>query len=196
MHAEQYRTVAGVALVGAGVVTLLAFVTAAARYPGYSVATQTISALGALGAPEASRTVFNPAMVVAGVLTVTAAYGLHRVYGRRSLTAVVAAVGVGGFVGVGLFPAGTGLPHLAAAMVAFVGTGVAALVVTATVRGPFRYVSAVLGVLELVAFGLFLTVGGSTPLGIGGLERWVAYLGVVWAIAFGGVLLPADAGVG
>ncbi|MFB6170991.1 MAG: DUF998 domain-containing protein [Haloarculaceae archaeon] len=189
MDTDQYRAVAGASLVGAGTVSILAFSTAAALVPGYSVAQDTISALGATGGTAASRAVFNAAMVDSGALVLLAAYGLHRAYGRRLLTGVTAATGLGGFVGVGLFPAQTGLPHFVAAVIAFTGAGVAALVVAATVRGPFRYVSAVLGGLELVALALFVTLGGATALGVGGLERWVAYLGLAWAVAFGGALL-------
>lgn len=191
---SRHHTVAGTALVAVGTVVVLGFTAAESQYPGYSTSARTISALGAAGAPPASRAVFNSVMVLAGVLTLVAAVALHRVYGRRVLTGVVAVTGVGGFVGVGLFPAGTGLPHVVAAMLAFAGAGASALAVAATVRGPFRYVSAVLGFLELLALSLFVTLGGATPLGIGGLERWVAYLGLAWVTAFGGFLLSDGSG--
>lgn len=184
-------TLAGAAFLAGSVLTTLGFTTAEAFYPGYSTSTQTISALGAAGAPAASRAVFNGVMVVAGALTLVAAYGLARADESRALAGVVAVTGGGGFAGVGLFPAQTGLPHLVAALLAFGGIGVAALLAAATRRGPFRYASAALGVLELLALVGFLVLQGATPLGIGGLERWVAYLGAVWAAAFGGVLLAA-----
>lgn len=184
-------TLAGAAFLGGSVLTILGFTTAEAFYPGYSTSTQTISALGAAGAPAASQLVFNGTMVAAGALTLVAAYGLTRAGMSRALAVVVAVTGVGGFAGVGLFPAQTGLPHLVAALLAFGGIGVAALLVAATRPGPFRYASAALGVFELLALVGFLVVGGSTPLGIGGLERWVAYLGAAWAAAFGSTLLAA-----
>lgn len=189
---DRARTVAGAAFLAGGVLTMLGFTTAEALYPGYSTSTQTISALGAAGAPAASQAVFNGAMVAAGGLTLVAAYGLARASERRALVGVVAGTGVGGFAGVGLFPAQTGLPHLVAALIAFGGIGVAALLVAATWRGPFRYASAALGTLELLALVGFLVLEGSTPLGIGGLERWVAYLGAAWAAGFGGALLAAE----
>lgn len=193
MDLPQYRTGAGVALVGVSALLLLGFVAAAAQYPGYSATTQTISALGAAGAPPAAQALFDGTMVVAGLGTLTAAYWIHRALGRRELTVVVAATGIG-LAGVGLFPAETGVPHFLAAMLAFGGIGVTALVGARELRGPFGALSAVLGTLELVALVLFVALGGSTPLGIGGLERWVAYLGVVWAAAFGGHLLPDGEG--
>lgn len=196
MDPDRHRVVAGVSLVAAGALLLLGITAAEALFPGYSTSGDTISALGSDRATAGSAAVFNSVMVVAGLLAVTAAYGLHGVYGRGSLTGMLAVTGVGGFVGVGVFPAGTGLLHFVAAMIAFAGVGLTAVVVAATVRGPFRYVSAVLGVLELIALVLFVALGGSTPLGIGGLERWVAYLGLVWAVAFGGVLLADGSGGG
>lgn len=188
----RHRTIAGLGLLGAGTVTILGITTAEAFFPGYSTADQTISALGAAGGTTGSRLVFNTAMIVAGVLTLLAAYGLHHVYRRHSLTIVVAIIGTGGFIGVGLFPAETGVPHLVAAVLVFTGAGVAALIVAAVVRGPFGYVSAILGVLELGTLALFVAGGEVGPFGIGTVERWVAYLAVTWAVAFGGVLLPAD----
>jgi len=186
---RRARTLAGAAFLAGAVLTMLGFTTAEAFYPGYSTSTQTISALGAADAPAASQAVFNGVMVVVGALTLLAAYGLARADESRALAGVVAVTGVGGFAGVGLFPAQTGLPHLVAALFAFGGIGVAALLAAATWRGPFRYASAALGGLELLALVGFLALGGATPLGVGGLERWVAYLGAAWAAAFGGALL-------
>lgn len=190
MNTERARTVSGGAFIAAGTVTVLGIITAAALVPGYSTATQTISALGSSRGTPASRLVFNGAMILTGLLTTIAAYGIHHVYERRLLTGVLVTTGIGGSMAVGLFPEQTGLAHTIAAVVAFGGMGLTALVVSRTVRGPFRAVSAVFGTLELTAFGLFVTLRGSTPLGIGGLERWVAYLGVLWVLAFGGFLLP------
>jgi len=188
---DRARALAGAAFLAGSVLTTLGFTTAEAFYPGYSTSTQTISALGAAGAPAASRAVFNGVMVATGALTLVAAYGLARAGEQRAFAAVVAVTGVGGFAGVGLFPAQTGGPHLIAALLAFGGIGVSALFAAATWRGPFRYASAALGALELLALAGFLVLEGATPLGIGGLERWVAYLGAAWAAAFGGALLAA-----
>lgn len=188
------RTLAGCALVGVASLLLLGLVTAGSQYPGYSATTQTISALGASGATAVSQAIFNGTMVLAGLGTLAATYALRRLYRSRGLTTVLAATGIG-IAGVGLFPAETGPPHFLAAMLAFGGIGCTALLVAREVRGPFGALSAILGTLELVALVLFVTLGGSTPLDIGGLERWVAYLGTVWAAAFGGYLYPeADAG--
>ncbi|MCG1003867.1 MULTISPECIES: DUF998 domain-containing protein [Halobacterium] len=193
MDSSRARAFGGTLLVVGGVLTILGFVTAEVLYPGYSAADQTISALGAADAPAAPQVVFNGTMIVTGLAMAFVAVLLHTVYGRVLLTGIVAAAGVG-VVGVGVFPSQTGAPHFVAAMVAFAGLGCAALAAAATVRGPMRYVSVALGVSELLALVLFVALGDGTPLGIGGIERWVAYLGVAWVLAFGGYLLGgADA---
>lgn len=193
MDGEQTRTLAGVALVAGGTCTILGFVTAEVLYPGYSAADQTISALGAEDAPAAARAVFNATMILGGVLLVGVAAGLHQLFDSRALTSVATATGAG-VAGVGVFPAQTGAPHFVAAVLAFAGIGVTALVAASVLRAPFRYVSVVFGSLELVAFVLFVTLGDGTPLGIGGLERWVAYLGLIWVTAFGGFFLATPSG--
>ena len=197
MHANRDRTAAGLVLVGVGATSTLGIVTAEALYPGYSTSRQTISALGAAsgpgGAVQPAATVFNGAMVLSGLLVLVAAVGLSRAYDRRSLTAVVAVTGVG-VAGVGVFPAQYGVVHFVAALVAFAGGGLSALLVATVVRGAFRYVSAVLGLVALVALALFLALGDATALGVGGLERWITYPTQLWATAFGGYLLGGTTG--
>lgn len=189
---DRYRRGAGLSLAGVGVASVLGIVTAEALYPGYSTSRQTISALGAAGAStgpvEPSATVFNAAMIVSGLLALVAAAGLRGAGGPRTLVAVVAVTGLG-VAGVGVFPAQHGAVHALAAFVTFGGGGLSAVLVATVATGPFRYVSLVLGVVALVALGAFLGLGGSTPLGIGGLERWVSYPIQLWTLAFGGYLL-------
>lgn len=187
---SRYRSVAGGALVATGAISILAIVTAEALYPGYSTSQDTISALGAAGpggAVEPAATIFNGAMIASGLLLLVAAYALHQVYTRRLLTGIVT-VSALGVVGVGLFPAQHALPHAVAAFVTFGGGGLSALVVATVVAGGFRYASAVLGVVALLALVMFVALGGTTPLGIGGLERWITYPVQIWIAAFGGYL--------
>lgn len=188
MDSQTARTVTGVSLVAVGLLSILGFTTAEAFYPGYSTTTQTISALGSAQAPEAAQAVFNGAMVLAGILTVVAALGIRQVVPNRFLAGLVALTGAG-VVGVGVAPSDTGLPHTIAALLAFGGTGSIAVVTGRVTDDPFGTVSSVFGGLVLATLALFVFLQGATPLGIGGLERWVAYLGLVWVVAFGGYLL-------
>lgn len=189
---DQYWTVAGILLIAGGSVTLLGFVTAASLYPGYSVADQTISALGASDAPTESETVFNLAMTVSGLFAVGGAAALQRAGESRLLATVIGITGLGGMIGIAVFPAQAGTPHAIAALIAFGGIGLAAMVAGLRYGGAFGWVSLVLGTAELLALVGFITLKGSNPLGVGGLERWVAYSGAIWVIAFGGFLLASD----
>ncbi|MGB9985805.1 DUF998 domain-containing protein [Salarchaeum japonicum] len=192
MSENRSRAIAGGLVLAVGVLLALAFTTAEAFYPGYSTSTQTISALGSDTGTPNSRLVFNGAMVVSGGLLAVAAYFLRDVYESAVVPALVAVTGVVGFAGVGLFPSQTGAPHALAAMVSFGGSGLLALAVARAESAAFRYASGVLGVAILLALVGFVGLGGGTPLGVGGLERWVAYLGIVWAASYGGFLLARE----
>jgi len=192
VNPDQFRDAAGALLVAGAVLTVLGFVAAEAAYPGYSTSAQTISALGAADAPAAAQTVFNATMVAAGALLLLATYALRRGDRSRRVTAILAITAVG-VAGVGVFPSQTGVPHFVAAMLAFGGVGVAALAAGFEARGAFRSLSVGLGALELLALAGFVLLGDGTPLGVGGIERWVAYLGLLWIAAFGG-RLTANAG--
>lgn len=182
-------------LAGAGI--LMAIITAEALYPAaYSTATNAISDLGGTEPPNSvvlqpSATIFDVAMMVAGLFVAVAAGFVQRVYGRRSVTIPMAILGVAAF-GVGLFPGDTGTPHALFAMACFVSGGVAAISTAIVVDAGFRYLSLALGAITLLTLSSYLVLGESNPLmalGIGGLERWIVYPIVIWLVAFGGHLL-------
>jgi hypothetical membrane protein len=109
---------------------------------------------------------------------------------RWSISLVVAAMGAGA-LGVGVFPGNTGGIHALFAMLTFVGGGLAAIVTARATRPPFRYLSITLGVISLGSLLSYVLMGEGTPLmplGIGGVERWVAYPIVIWVTGFGGYL--------
>jgi len=190
-----WRAIAGLALVGVGVLSTMGIITAEALYPGYSTASHTISVLGGASGPggvvEPSATIFNGSIILSGLLVFVAAAGLDRVYRHRPLTAVVVVAGVG-LVGVGVFPTQYDTLHGVAALLAFGGTGLSAIVAARVAEGPMTSVSAAVGLVVLVALALFVTLESANPLGIGGLERWVSYPAQVWTVGFGGYLLGND----
>lgn len=180
----------------AGAVILMGIITAEALYPAaYTTGGNEISDLGGTEPPEAlvlqpSATIFDVTMMVGGLLVLGAAVGLQAGLGRLSVTIAVAAVGLGA-LGVGVFPGNTGGIHALFAMLTFIGGGIAAIVTATVTRPPFRYLSAILGAIGLATLGSYILLGDGSPmagLGIGGLERWVAYPIVIWVIAFGGYL--------
>jgi hypothetical membrane protein len=180
-------------MIGTGCVATFGIIVAEALYPGYDPTTQTISALGAAGpggAAEPAATVFNASMVLSGLLVLAAVQGLWDADTPRWLLGLLAITGLG-IAGVGLFPAHLGAIHTLAAFVTFAGGGCTAIAVGWLVDAPFRYVSALLGVIALLALVVFAVRGGANPLGIGGIERLITYPVQLWGVAVGAYLLGA-----
>lgn len=179
----------------AGSIILLGIISGEALYPAaYSTAGNEISDLG--GTTPASggivyqpaATIFNFTMIASGLLVATAAVLVHRGFGRRAVTIPMLILGLGA-LGVGVFPGPTGTPHALSAMTTFVAGGIAAVTSSIVVRGPFRWLSLLLGLVSLLTIGSYLVMGDGSPFavfGTGGLERWIAYPIVLWIVAFGG----------
>lgn len=198
------QPLAGALLFVAGVVALLGIITAEAFYPGYSTRDNTISDLGASMPPESiiarpSATIFNATMIATGLLVIAGALLLFgAAWSRgRGFALLVGLFGVG-VLGVGLFPGHDPVAHPIFAMLAFVAGGLSAVAAAGATAPPFRYISAALGVVALLDLALYFALGPSSPfaaLGIGGLERWVAYPIILWTVGFGGHLMgPSPSG--
>jgi hypothetical membrane protein len=133
-------------------------------------------------------------MVVTGLMIIIGGAAFWRAHHSRSLAIALLLFGIGMF-GVGLFPGteinghfSTAGIHPPLAMLTFSSGAVCAILAYRVTGSPFRYVSAMLGLvalLSLVASGPL----GDTKLGLGGVERWVAYPILLWLVAFGAYLL-------
>jgi len=187
---------AGAMLFVAGALILMGIITAEALYPApYTTGGNEISDLGGTEPPEGlvlqpSATIFDVTMIVSGLLVLAGAACLQPALGRLSVTLVVAALGTGA-LGVGVFPGNTGGIHALFAMLTFIGGGVAAIVTARATEPPFRYLSVALGAISLASLFSYILLGEGTPLaalGLGGVERWVAYPVVIWVTGFGGYL--------
>lgn len=182
------RRTAGAVIMVAAFIVLMGIITGEALYPGYHTGEMDISDLAW---KEPSATLFNVAMIVGGVMYSLTAILLRHAGLPRSVTVPAFLMGVGG-AGVGLFPLYTGTPHVIAALMAFGGGAVTALMSGRTADAPFKYISMFLGTISLVSLVLFAIMWRTEPfgpLGEGGMERWVAYANMVWAIGFGGYLM-------
>jgi hypothetical membrane protein len=198
MLQRDQRRLAGLLLVLGGSAIILGIMTAEAFYPGiYRTTTETISELGAVRdgvARQPSATIFDVAMAFAGVVTLAAAWLVARSVRRRFLAIALASTGLSA-LGIAAFPAGTGALHNIASALIFFSAGVAALEAGRVTRAPFRWLSIAMGAAGLIALSFYAFEWGldqSTPLhalGIGGLERWIAYPEALWITAFGGVLM-------
>lgn len=194
---------AGALLFLAGAIILMGIITAEALYPGYSTSGNMISDLGATMPPdsiilEPAATIFDTAMVLAGLLIIAAAFSLSCGSRNRIFTVLLALLGAG-VLGVGIFNGSYGTIHALMALLAFVSGGLVALAAWRVVKPPFSWFSVILGVFSLAALGSFYLLGGSSPfmaLGPGGLERWVAYPVVLWITGYGGYLMGEGKGSG
>ncbi len=182
------RRTAGALIMVAAFIVLMGIITGEALYPGYHTGEMDISDLAW---EEPSATIFNAAMIVGGVMYSLTAILLRHAGLPRSVTVPAFLMGVGG-AGVGIFPLYTGTPHVIAALMTFGGGAITALMAGRTADSPFKYISIFLGTISLVSLALFAIMWKNDPfgpLGEGGIERWVAYANMVWAIGFGGYLM-------
>jgi hypothetical membrane protein len=194
--------IVGTLLFLAGLTALMGIITAEVLYPsGYSTATNEISDLGVTRPPDSiitqpSATIFNTTMIVVGLLSAAGATFLQTAR-RTTLTTVPLAIFGLGVLGVGIFLGNNDVIHPVFALITFVFGGVAAITSWSITDPPFRYVSALLGIIAL--FTLFGGAFGGIlipVLGDGGTERWVAYPILVWVMGFGAYLLGSRDAVG
>jgi hypothetical membrane protein len=193
---EAARALAGCTLIAAGALSLMGITSAEALYGDvFTVHANEISDLAARTEDGAvlqpSGAIFNFAMVVSGLLLFAASYGLERGLGVPRVTRAVGLLAIG-TLGVGLFPAHHRQLHLLFAGTTFVAGGLAGVLAAQVTAPPFRYASATLGVIALVALDI-VVFGKSTFIyqgfGAGGIERWVSYPIILWQVAFGAFLL-------
>jgi len=180
----------------AGAIVLMGIITAEAFYPsGYSTFKNEISDLGATRQPnsvsfEPSSTIFNNIMLLAGIMVLVASFFQHK-YFRKFLFSIPAILFGFGLVGVGIFPGNKSPYHGMAAMLTFLSGGFCAIASFKIVTLPFKYISILFGSVALLTW--FIAVFASATLisfiGIGGTERWVAYLIMLWLTRFGGYLM-------
>jgi hypothetical membrane protein len=188
-------TVAGALFFVAGTLILLGIVTAESTYPGYSVSQNYISDLG--GARngtfvQPAAAILDTTLVAGGLLIIGGAYSIHHALDKRvfpsMLPLLIALAGIGS-VGVGVFNETFGIVHWLLSALTFIAGGIAAIAAFSQLKAPFRYFSAILGIIALVfAIGLYLTPTVAF-LGVGGAERWVVYPLAIWLIGFGGYLM-------
>lgn len=171
----------GRALLTIGSLQFLISMAAAERlYPGYDPLRNYISDLGSLNAP--TSTLFNTSVFLLGLLGLLSAYLLRREIGR--ISAVLLALASIGAMGVGVFPEDYGAPHWISALIAFLFGAIAVMAMGARRGGFFKAFGLAAGVISLTALALFIP-RVHTPLGIGGLERLVAYPILVFFVVYG-----------
>jgi hypothetical membrane protein len=130
-------------------------------------------------------------MILSGIFIIAASFCSHKAFRKKAVTSSLGLFGIG-ILGVGIFNGSYGDIHAIFALLAFVMGGLAAILSSRIVRTPFNYFSIILGSIALLNLFLFYIIGEASPffvLGIGGLERWIAYPILLWVTGFGGYLL-------
>jgi hypothetical membrane protein len=190
------RTVAGLLLLGAGAVVLLAIITAEALYPAaYDSTVNTVSDLAAMRPDDVVRqpsaAIFNGAMLVAGAAIATATLLLARGGVRVSTVLPLAGLGIGMLL-VGVFPGNTVMAvHQLVALLAFVSGGLAAILTARLLPRPLRPVQTLLGAAALaflLGYELFGELALFEELGEGGTERWIVYPVALSLVVLGSAL--------
>jgi hypothetical membrane protein len=184
---------AGAALFVGVVQFALAMLLAEFLYPGYSVSGNAISDLGATCSNGACQilqptsTIFNLSIIIAGVLVLVSGFYLRRAVRAKILVACILIAGAA-MIGVGVFPETFGVVHGIVSLITFLFISFAAISAYKIERAPLSYFSVLLGIISLVATGLF-TGGVYLGLGEGGMERMIVYPVLLWSIAFSGQLI-------
>jgi hypothetical membrane protein len=182
---------AGGLLTLAGALFLLLIAVSEAVYPNYSVHTNTISDLFAIG--TATSLFGEPLAFVVALSWAAGAYYLFRKSGKKGLMALNLLPGIGLMLAV-LSPENVNLAvHSVGAVLAFIPGPIAAILSYRMIKTPFRYFALCLGCLSLfgtvMEFGAYETAFFHETLGPGGWERIIVYPLLVWLIALGSLLL-------
>ena len=169
---------AGALIFLGSIVSFTGITASEALYPEYHI-TQVISDLGV--GPAAA--VFNVTGCIVAFMLLAAAYllwtaGIDRLF--CSLMILIAA----GQGGVCIFPENSGIPHLVAAATLFICGFLITVASFRVFTVPWTYISGMIGIIMITAI-IFLESKIYLGLGIGGMERMIAYPLLLWGLVCG-----------
>jgi hypothetical membrane protein len=175
-------------LVVGAIQCVLGILISEARYPGYSTSIQTISSLGV----GPSAIIFNSVVFLTGVLGLVVIYVGHREFKSSTFTFCLCMSYIGA-TGVGLFSeaSNTFTIHVIVSVITYLFGGIAAIMSYKLQKQPLSVLSAGLGGFSLGAL-ILLALQTYLGLGIGGMERMVAYPLLLWEIGFGSQLISSS----
>ncbi|MFB0504288.1 MAG: DUF998 domain-containing protein [Candidatus Bathyarchaeia archaeon] len=208
---------AGTLILVAGIQFVLGAHIAESTYPGYSVNQNYLSDLGAtvrFTESGVSTIIQQPASLIftiivfaVGALATTSAYLIFRATKAKRLVIFMGLFGIA-MLGIAVFSEVFTLVHGVFSLIAFFSFALAAIFSFRFHKRPMNYVSVILGVIALTA--IFLLELSSldqilpelglpapsfpsfnTPIGIGGMERMIAYPMMLWLVMFGASLIAA-----
>jgi hypothetical membrane protein len=167
-------------------------------YGGYSLSQNYVSDLGV----GPTSLIFNSSVFLLGLLIALGTYFLKDASDLKTTRILLFLMALGA-MGVGVFTKEFTLAHGVVSSAAFFFSALAAIATGRVLEKPFSLISVFLGVLTLVALGLFsagmVTSGSLTStvaydsvfylgLGAGGMERMVVYPALMWLAGFSGRL--------
>jgi hypothetical membrane protein len=180
---------AGALLLSGGIIFTLVNTIAEAVFPGYSVRTNALSDLGALG--HSTTFLWDGQLFLCSVLSFSGMYllvfrsSLAEFFESRPIRFLYLLPSVGSLI-VSIFPENSVLAiHTIGALISFLFGAIIAMYTFRFTKSPFRYFSLLLGVISLIAIPL---LGDPSLLGFGGMERLVVYPNILWGVAFGAYL--------
>lgn len=171
---------------------VLGLIVSEALYSGYSISDNYISDLGV----GPSSIIFNSSVFLLGLLLVIATYFVQRAFREyKALTLMLILTSIGA-MGVGVLTEDFGIIHGVMSLIVFLFGGLSAIFSVICshahrfklLKTPFSIISVILGVMCLGALLLFI---GKIDLGLGmgGMERMIAYPVLIWGAGFGGYLI-------
>ena len=183
------QSIAGALYLTGGISFWIIVTISEAIYPSYSVRTNMLSDLGAIG--TTTGLLFDVSVFSLSLMWVVAAFLIfsqHKPYLIANLLLPV------GLLLASVSPENVYLPlHIAGAYIGFVGGAAATLCDFKMIKSRFRYFALILGILSVISIVVLFrgyTNGiDSQTLGAGGWERLVLYPLVVWFIALGAYLM-------
>ncbi len=182
---------AGTLFVFAGAAFILLVTFLEALYPGYSVHTNTISDLFAIGRP--TSTIGEPVAFLIAVAWIAGGYFLYR--GTRKIRQLVLNMlpGTGLLLAV-LSPENVNITiHSIGAGLAFIIGPIVMLLAYRGITTYFRYFTLILALISLVSvvlyFGAYYSSLVQQVLGPGGTERIALYPIILWLLGYGNYLL-------
>jgi hypothetical membrane protein len=184
-------------------VFLLLTTAAESTYPGFSLQTNAISDLAAIG--TSTTVIEETAIFVFSICWILGAFYLFRNTGGRGLMTLNLIPGIGFFLA-GASPENVNLVIHSAGTIGFPLGAIAAILSYRMIRSPFRYLSLALGALSLVSTVIIFVgwkivcgtcgyTAGLSQLGLGleGWESMIIYPLLIWLIGFGNYLMTTSA---
>jgi hypothetical membrane protein len=203
---QAHRTrLAGALLALTGIGILLSIITNEALYPAarhYNTFANTISDLGGTIPPDSymvqpNRAIFIAMMAVSGTFVLVSTYLLWPSIARRRISIGLLVFGVS-LAGLAVFPGNVPTWHPWIALACFMAGSITAIMSRKVLRPQVAYFAVALGVTALVAtFAGLESFEGTGPqewIGLGGVERWIAYPVLMWLVMFGTALMSRDDG--